>query len=468
MVIELSLKELRATIRESGWERTLRSLRKHTIASKVLRELVETEPTRDELAFLAGYPLVPGQLLEKIASGCQDAVLCRLLAENPRSPQSSLAILAASAVPEVRAAIASCKTLPPRTLAALAMDSDVRVRRAVATNPSCKGPTQAVLVQDQDPSVRAELAAHPALEPEMAAVLASDPSPVVRASLWLAKWPGDGLARFATAAEYSAQRILLDRNDLTTDIQFILLHSPYPKIRQLAWQKFPPDLQQDPALLLWLCESDAVEDRLMAAHAPILPKALQRMLACDADERVREALAGRKDLAEDIALHLAVVHDLAACLRLAENPAIPASVLDELCHIEREEILVRLAYRDDLRENQLHHLVNVLFALPFIEHYAWREKLYENLRADLVDELIDDERPAVRAFAAGSRHLQPRQADLLARDAAIKVRQVLLKNPAITRSALSRLGIDEVPQIAEMARARLRPMNVHQRELFHE
>lgn len=197
-------------------------------------------------------------------------------ARHPGTPKALLLKLATDADERVRGAIAEHANLPVEAALQLASDANREVRRAIAVSPDLPVEVLKRLVVDAESQVRVKVAYNPALPEELLIQLAADPhSPV----------------RYVVAA-----------------------HPALPE--QIVLQ-----LASDPDMVV----------RCTIAERQVLPEELLPQLAADPDGRVRDTIVRRQALPEELLLQLAAdpeqsVHDHAK-KRLAKEPRKPLKLL---------------------------------------------------------------------------------------------------------------------------------------------
>lgn len=102
------------------------------------------------------------------------------VAQNPRTSQSELAVLASHRDPLVRAAVAGNPNAPAGSLKKLASDEDVYVRKRAAENPSTPVVSLTELAHDEHWEVRECVAKNPSSTPEIMRILWGDADEDVR------------------------------------------------------------------------------------------------------------------------------------------------------------------------------------------------------------------------------------------------------------------------------------------------
>ena len=446
----LTPETLLTRIREDGVRRTAQALRKPPLPSTLLQALADL-PSADApeaLAFVAAYPLSPSHLLEALAARNPAPEVLAHLATNPRTPPHLLVEFAAHPDASVRAQAALHPQLPARELLALVDDPDASVRRALATNSALRLPQQALLATDTDPSVRVALAAQSTLAGPAALVLAIDDSALVRLHA-VASAPADDeiLCGWSASDEEDVQLALLRRRNLPLAAERLLLQSAHVSVRQAVRERVKPDDVD----LLNLATGGEIEERAWVAARPTLPRALQRLLAQDAEPSVRAALAANPRLDPAITAYFIDLADEPACVALAGNPAVSDNALQGVAATRHPEVLAALAYRENL-DPALAGLL-VTRSTPFRRHWAAQDRPLTGLDAETARTLITDPLPAIRALAV--RGHAWRRADLydLVRDPIARVRLAVVQHPHAPDELLADALSDPAPEVAAAARA---------------
>ena len=441
---------LLARIRRDGVRRTAQALRKPPLPSPLLQALADLPPDEAPEArlFVAAYPLAPSHLLETLAARHPEPALLAHLATNPRTPPHLLIELAAHPVAEVRAQTALHPQLPARELLALADDPDASVRRALAANSALRLPQQTLLTADPEASVRLALAGQQALAAPAALVLAIDDSAVVRLhAVASASADEDTVLGWAATDEEDVQLALLRRRQLPEAAERLLLQSSHPSVRRAARERAEPD-EVD---LLHFVTAGEVEERVWVAHRRTLPRALQRLLAQDAEAAVRAALAAHPRLDPGIAAYFVDLADEPACVALAGNPAVAEDLIQGVAATRRPAVLAALAYRETLDPA----LAALLAARSpvFRRHWAVQDRPLAGLDAETAAQLTRDKLPAVRAL--GVRGHAWRRADLydFVRDPVPRVRLAAVRHPNAADELLADAVADPDPEVAAAARA---------------
>ena len=112
---------------------------------------------------------------------------------------------------------------------------------------------------------------------------------------------------------------------------------------------------------------------------------------------------------------------------------------------------LRVAYRNDLTEEQLGILVNERDSMNIIAHLALRGISFAGTNEAILEPLLFHRRPSLRAFAASAEQLTDGQVRKLMHDDAAQVRLALCTNPILTHAALEELAKDWNTAVAETA-----------------
>ncbi|MDF7800183.1 hypothetical protein P4C99_11960 [Pontiellaceae bacterium B1224] len=455
MPAEIKLEELLEAIHKDGPRKVVKQYRHNLLPSRVLIDLYSEHPERDVLLFLALYPTVPSQVLEDLAEACTDPEIQAAAATNPRCTHLLLIRMAREGGAPVRAALAANKLLNPKITAELMNDSNLFVRIALAGNGSINDSYRTALALDPEPGVRTALAGTAKLSDEIIHTLSADSSAVVRANLYgYGKVTPEVLLSWAGSDDVEAQRLMLSRNKPKPEIVQALRLSPDGVVQEAIKDLYEPT----EADLLARAESDDEFQRLETAKREDLPAEIQHVLAADAVEEVRVALAGNPGLDEEVALRIAASNDAAACEALAGNPKLPEAGKVELCHHESDLVRLSMAYRDDLTDELLDILVNQNEDLNLIGHLALRGIIFEGTKPELLEQLLAHKRSSLHSFAAGAAQLTHAQVRKLMRDNAPSVRLALCDNPILTRMAMEELSKDWNPAVAKKALKRFESM----------
>lgn len=427
-------------IDRDGIEATVKAHRKPPLHTRILRELYDLYLDQPKyVEFLANYPLIPSDLAERIAQEADPAqvAIARGLASNPRSSQPTLNHLSTHEITEVRCALAANPNLTPKECQALAEDENHFVRATLATNPALPTPLQFILSADAAPSVRAALAGRKTLDPDIAVHLGQDSDPVVRNAI-IHHWTQDPelLHLWAEQDDALSQQLLLRRNKaLEPALLETLRLSPHAEIRQDAVERS----QLTGAHMLWLAESDNLQDRLFLAEQTDLPASIQRLLAHDSAPKVRRRLAANTCIDAGIALHIASSDDLPACRVLAKNPAIQDACIAQLCTHPDDHIALLVAYRDDLGDEHRDLLLNQRNSNTVAEHLAYQGVGYRHIATAGAEELARSPAPSLRRYAAQSAHLERNTFQLLSKDSCDTVRHALASNGSTPEACLRTL-----------------------------
>ena len=447
-----SANDLIEHIEEHGADATLKANRKKPLPSRALRDLYSyCGDEHEKVLFLATYPLIPSDLAEDISAEksqlWEDVAIA--LASNPRSPQQSLNRLCSHASTAVRLTLAANPNLSPKEFQILADDADPFVRATAAENPSLPNFLQFVLAADPEVSVKAALAARPNLDPDVAHHLSRDPSILVKTAVICHAAVEDEQGQlWADLDDLPTQLLLLKTKHADTrSILQSLRFSPHHAARVEALKKQP----LKPYEMLWLAESDYVEDRLFLATQDQLPTAIQRILAQDSSDKVRRHLAANPSLDPAIALHIAASVDTQACSALAKNPSVSAALVAELCLHPNPDVATLVAYREDLEERHWDLLINHRTDTRVAQHIAFQGIEYSEINERNAARFAQSKNPSLRAFAALSIHLSPESLATLSMDPCDKVREAAASNPRIPEGPLRELCYDLKRDIAEIA-----------------
>ncbi|MDQ8181903.1 hypothetical protein [Pelagicoccus sp. SDUM812005] len=448
----LSINDLLDALEEHGPEKVIKATRKKPISSFALRSLYSEYADNDEyLLFLAQYPLLPSELAQSIAADLKpkQVAIATALASNPRSPAQSLGLLAAHPSASVRIAVASNPNVSPKECQTLAQDEAPFVRAAIAQNPSLPTYLQFILATDAEPAVKIALAERENLDGDVAHRLSRDPSALVKAALLRNKYLDPELFQmWADSDDEILQAILLRRADkFPASVRNSLRYSPHPSVRFPALDSSPLSLPE----MLWLAESDTIEDRVYLAQKPDLPAAIQRILAQDTATKVRRYLAASANLQQDIAERIATSHDLQACIALAKNPQASPELLNELCLHPDPQVATLVAYRDDLGAHHWDLLINHRSDNTVAEHIAFQAIDYPHVEAAVAERFAASPNPSLRAFAAAALSLSPNTLAHLSHDICEKVRESVASNPNVPEPQLRELCYDENQDIANAA-----------------
>ncbi|MFE9013686.1 Mucin-2 [Streptomyces cyaneofuscatus] len=284
----------------------------------------------------------------------------------PGLPESAIAVILAHPNPWVRIDYAKSKLAEPGQRARLVDDPSPRVRAALAYGPQLGGPRASVtplpddvcarLLDDPDPSVRAALLESPHLAPSFVASLATHHDP---------------------AARLSAARAW---EKLSADERSALLADPDPEVRRAA--------------ALGECRRDAH----LTAELLRDPKSVA--------EALRHGLLHRADAERCLAerTHLAA---------LAENPSLPADLVERLAVDPDEDVRLAVSVRPELDETRRMAIDFTVGDLDRGEGVQWvRDGLAD---PEVLRRAATSAHPLLRRTAALSPHLPPDLLLLLAR-----------------------------------------------------
>ena len=439
---------LLSRIRTEGLRRTLNACRKPPVPSRILQELTALADEPEAKHFVAAYSLSPSHLLEELADAEPSASVLAHLATNPRTPPHLLVRFATHADASVRAQAATHPQLPSRELLALTADESEDVRRAVASNAALRLPHQAALIADDSPAVRLRLAGQSALPAPVAFVLGSDEAAGVRLhTIATATVEDDLLEGWAVSDEEDVQLALLQRRNLPVEICHSLLRSPHASVRRLA----RTGLDLDDVDLLFLITRGEADERAWVATQPLLPRALQSLLARDFDPAVHASLAANPALDEVIARYFVSLGDEAVCTTLAINPALPDDLVQELAATRQSTVLAALAYHDSLDDSLAAFLIQ--HSPHFRQHWAMQGRTGVAIDVETARLLFADPLPTVRVLALTACP-DWRRADLYepARDPAAAVRIATARHPHAADELLEDLSADPDPEVVAVVR----------------
>ncbi|MCF3648648.1 hypothetical protein [Synoicihabitans lomoniglobus] len=421
----LTAESLLERLRSDGVNRVGAAFRKPPIPSRILQELTTMPDAPEALDFVAAYPLSPSHLLETLADSNPASSVLAHLAANPRTPPHLLIRFAAHEDPTVRAQAATHPQLPSREVLTLVGNTSAEVRRAVAGSASLRLPHQAALVIDDDSAVRLRLTSQAALPAPVALVLGADDCAVVRLHvIATATVEDDVLEGWAASEDEDVQLALLQRSNMPVEIYHLMVLSPHPAVRRIA----RTDLDLDDPDLLFLMTHGEIDERAWVASRPLLHRSLQSLLARDAAEEVRKALAANSALDAVIARYFVTLAEEPVCAALALNPALPVDLIEELAATRLPTVLTGLAYRDDLDEKLVTFLIE--HSAEFRGHWAMQERVSVALSPEMAQQLGADPLPTVRRLALRACP-DWRRADLydMARDPVASVRLAVLHHP---------------------------------------
>lgn len=461
MPADIEQDELLKAIQKDGPRKVVQQYRHNLLPSRLLINIYSEHPERDVLLFLALYPTVPSQVLEDLAEACLDPEIQAAAATNPRCTHLLLIRMAREGGAPVRAALAANKQLNSKITAELLNDSNLFVRSALAGNGSIGESYRTGLALDPEPAVRCALSSTAKLSNEVVHTLSADRSAVVRANQYgYGRVTPEILLNWAGSDDLEAQRLMLARAKPKPEIVQALRLSPDAHVQKAIQGLYEPSS----ADLLARAESDDELQRLETAKNATLPAEIQHVLASDAVEEVRVALAANPGLDEEVALCIAASNDAAACEALATNPHLPDSGKVELCHHESDAVRLCMAYRDDLTDELLDILINQHDDLNLIGHLAMRGIGFSKTNPDLLNLLLNLKRPSLHTFAASAAQLTHAQVRKLMRNPSASVRLALCDNPILTRMAMEDLTKDWNPAVAEKARQLLESMPTEEEE----
>ncbi len=448
----LSINELLDALEEHGGDYVIKATRKRPISSFALRALYSDFCDKPEhLLCLAQYPLLPPELALAIVGDLAEtqAEAAAALAANPRTPQQGLNRLAAHSSASVRIAVARNPNVGPKECQMLAQDSSLFARAAIAANPALPTYLQSILALDPEPAVKIALACRENLDADVAHWLSLDESILVKAALIQnAALEPEQFQMWADSEDESLQSLLLRRVDAIPEAaRRSLRFSAHPSVRFAALAQAP----LSPAEMLWLAESDSVDDRARLAQWAELPTAIQRILAQDTSDKVRRHLAASSNLQPDIAERIATSYDLQACATLAKNPAASHAVITELCLHPDPQVATLVAYREDLTAEHWDLLINQRSDNAVAEHIAFLAIDYPDVAETAAERFAASRNPSLRAFAASARALSPATLALLCRDHCDKVREAAARNPHASEACLRALCLDPNRDIANVA-----------------
>lgn len=398
---------LAALIEEHGPDKVARRFRKPPIPSSLLRAYSHEPPTDEGWEFLGRYVLTPSSMLEEIVRGADafSASVLAQVAQNPRTPPSSLTALAGHDDAIVRAAVAANPNLPVRDMEQLLEAGNPIVCASLATNGALKLKLQAQLAAHGDAATRLALTQNKSLHPDLWMALSSDPSPMVRYALAAATHAPDDMLQFwADSDREEIQLALLTRCSLPSKILHSLMLSPHGKVRSTARQSnlMPQSELLDAPTLLHLSRTGSSDERQFVAAMADAPAALQHALAQDDDVLVRTTLAVNESIWPEVAEFFISTEDVDACLALLDNPAMPEALYVELAWLNQQRITAALASSQRTPEEVLHYLVNERLSAVAIFHLAASRRAVSWLRADLASALASLPSPSLRLLAAKS------------------------------------------------------------------
>lgn len=452
---EITLESLKKEIRREGIRGTANAHKNFPLPTRVIKELYETEPESIDLLFIASYPTSPSLILEDIAQEISDTEVLTALAHNPRTPQTILNKLSRNEAASIRTAIAGNRLISARDFENLLQDPVEAVRRALATNAGLRPHQQAQLAQDSSAAVRMSLIQNKSLDTTIAIQLSLDSSVIVRThAITRSKVDDEVLLHWANSNIEEIQLALFSRRNMTPAVFDLLKFSPHASVRKLARNK---DILKD-SELLWLAESDSVEDRMFVLESRNIPASIQRILAQDPSSSVRIKLGLYSGIDNKLAMHIATNGETSVCLALSNNPNISSEVIQALCEHENIDVVKRVVYRDDLKNSHLDYLVNVRKDLSIIDHLAIQEVVFPKIKEDLAQEWIRSRKASIRAFASHALSLSDGQLEFLSIDPSHIVRAAVARNKNIPPKLLIQLEDDDHPEVVNSARKAMKQL----------
>ncbi|MDQ8203570.1 hypothetical protein [Pelagicoccus sp. SDUM812003] len=448
----LSINDLLDALEEHGADAVIKGTRKRPISSFALRDLYSNYADKPAyLLFLSRYPLIPSELAQSMVDDLKknQSEIARHLAANPRTPQQSLHKLAKRDDSSVRLAVAQNPNASPKECQLLAQDQSAFVRAAIAENPGLPTYLQFILAEDSEPVVKIALAGRENLDTDVAHHLGRDQSALVKTALLQNKELEPELFQlWADMDDETLQSLILRNLDAyPASVRKSLRYSTRASVRFAALDTEPLSLPE----MLWLAESDSIEDRVYLAQQKNLPSAIQRILAQDTSEKVRRLLAASVSLQQDIAERIAASHDLQACMALAKSPNISASLISELCLHPDPEVAKLVAYREDLTEKHWDLLINHREDSEVAKHIAFQAIDFPNIEEAVAERFAASRNPSLRAFAAAALELSPATLGILSQDLCDKVRESAVANPKLPEPQLRALCYDTNKAIANAA-----------------
>jgi hypothetical protein len=441
------LEEIRADL-----DAAIRQYRRVTIPPRLIREMMDDNPDAAVRQFLASYPDTPSRILTQLAEESHEAEVLGAIAVHSRTPKPVMQKLATEAAEEIREQVAVNKNLTPQVATILAEDPSFEVRLALANNPAIPARIQAMLAQDSVPFVRAALLRNKQLEAETLAKLADDEDLFVRSRAMLGgAVPERKLLEWADSDQMMTQHLLLHRSDLPANVQESLCFSQHPSVQKMAIEQRQLALDE---LLGWTENGDSVIRGLIAAREGV-PAEIQEILARDTDLAVRQALALNPDIAETIAVKLALVPDEPVWLCLAQNPQAPERVLLMLSQRNSTRINKILAGRPHLSTALLQQLVE-LNDDTVCYHLTQNSTVsFSELEASVAERLSEHDLPTLRGAAAESCFLSDTTLARLAHDPAPIVRLKVCANPELSAEILHDMLADRDKAVAAAVQKQL-------------
>ncbi|MBC2604939.1 hypothetical protein [Pelagicoccus albus] len=448
----LSINALLDALEEFGPAKVIKGTRKRPISSFALRSLYSDYSHKSTyVLFLAQYPLLPSELALEMTEGLKEnqAEVAAALAANPRSPQQALQILSKHTDPLVRTAVAQNPNASPKECQILAQDSAPLVRSRIAENPSLPNFLQFILANDEEAAVKVALAGRENLDADVAYQLSCDKSILVKTALLQNKsLDPEMIQMWADQDDEELQQLLIRRfKHFPASVRNSLRYSSHSSVRFPALDASPLSLAE----MLWLAESDSIEDRVYLARQSDLPAAIQRILAQDTSEKARRNLAANSNLLLEIGERIATSHDLQACIALAKNPKASPELLNELCLHPDPQVATLVAYREDLSDKHWNLLINQREDNQVAEHIAFQAVEYPEIEASVASRFSHSLNPSLRAFAAAAFQLPAADLARLAQDHCDKVRESVAQNPSLPEAQLRALCYDQNQDIANTA-----------------
>ncbi|MFI8159812.1 Mucin-2 [Streptomyces microflavus] len=276
----------------------------------------------------------------------------------------------------------------------------------------------AVILAHPNPGARVDFAMSKLAEPVQRARLVDDPSPKVRAALaYGPEWgdprasvvplPDDVCARLLDDPDPSVRTALLDSPHLAPSFVASLATHHDPAARQVAaraWEKLAPDERSalladpDPEVRRAAALGECRRDAHLTAELLRDPKS--------AAEALRRGLLHRADVER----HVAERTHLAA---LAENPSLPADLVERLSVDPDEGVRLAVSLRPELDETRRMAIDFTVGDLDRGDGVHWvREGLAD---PEVLRRAATSAHPLLRRSAARSPHLPPDLLRLLAR-----------------------------------------------------